>query len=303
MEETALLDDPTFVAKNPVEKTKVTDKKTFAEKDPRKGLEIVDKKTIVQENTRFYYLLRSQLDLLNLEVTEEILREKANYCLKYDQYPDFWLLVSPKFLTNELKERISKTKYYCDNVSTITSQEFANLSIGYGEDVDLSASSEYRSEEHAFYACIISTDEQFMSWLKLRFGDFEFIDPHAKSSTQEKASDLSKSGRSDGIFSFIDVPTEVFDEGPFSDMHTAYLALVDKILGPYLFVLESEPDYLHPSLILKKVTSMLKIFYGILRSPSEGTSFSKRISSNLHELLFESIRIPMVYSKPKPKLE
>ena len=41
---------------------------------------------------RYYYLVMSQIDMLENQVLEEILRERANYYLSKNKNIDFWLL-------------------------------------------------------------------------------------------------------------------------------------------------------------------------------------------------------------------
>jgi len=47
---------------------------------------------------RYYYLIMSQIDMLENQVLEEILRERANYYFSKNKNIDFWLLISPNFL-------------------------------------------------------------------------------------------------------------------------------------------------------------------------------------------------------------
>jgi hypothetical protein len=46
----------------------------------------------------------SQKDFLQNQVIEEILREKSSYYMVQNKVPDYWILISPKFLSeNNLK--------------------------------------------------------------------------------------------------------------------------------------------------------------------------------------------------------
>ena len=58
------------------------------------------------ENIQYYYLIMSQKSLLQNQVIEEILRERANYYSTHKRNNDFWLLVSPNFIySNNLNKK------------------------------------------------------------------------------------------------------------------------------------------------------------------------------------------------------
>ena len=123
-------------------------------------------------SVRYYYLLMSQIDMLENQVLEEILRERANYYYSKNKNIDFWLSISPSFLEeNNLSNKIKKTNFY--------TQQKKNIYSGFNKE---------------FYSSIISTDKEFINWLQLRLGYFENINES-----------IEKTFVSDGIFGFIDI--------------------------------------------------------------------------------------------------
>jgi hypothetical protein len=99
----------------------------------------------------------SQKDFLENQVIEEILREKSSYYMVQNKVPDYWILISPKFLTkNNLEEKIKTTRFYKNQKSKI---------VFKSND----------SSEIEFYASLVSSDKEFMNWVKLRLGYFEEI--------------------------------------------------------------------------------------------------------------------------------
>ena len=120
---------------------------------------------------RYYYLIMSQIDMLENQVLEEILRERANYYFSKNRNIDFWLLISPNFLKlNNLSENIKQTNFYKQQKSKINSEN-----------------------ETDYYSCIVSLDKEFILWLQLRLGYFETID-----------SKIDERFISDGVYGFFD---------------------------------------------------------------------------------------------------
>ena len=120
---------------------------------------------------RYYYLIMSQIDMLENQVLEEILRERANYYLSKNKNIDFWLLISPTFLkTNNLLEKIKQTNFYKQQKTKISSDTDKN-----------------------YYSSIISLDKEFILWLQLRLGYFENVN-----------SEISDNFVSDGVCGFFD---------------------------------------------------------------------------------------------------
>ncbi|MBD2465422.1 DUF2488 family protein [Oscillatoria sp. FACHB-1407] len=85
--------------------------------------------------TTYYYVLSSQKFLLEEEPTEEVLRERTCYYHEQEKEIDFWLVTQPAFL--EAPE-LAQIKAQCPQPA----------------------------------AAIISTNPQFITWLKLRL---EFV--------------------------------------------------------------------------------------------------------------------------------
>ena len=109
-------------------------------------------------NINYHYLVMSQKDLLQNQVIEEILREKSSYYAVQNKIPDYWILISPKFLTEtNLEEKIKLTKFFQNQQEKIVFNSKKNKSV-------------------EFYASLVSLDKEFMNWIKLRLGYFEEID-------------------------------------------------------------------------------------------------------------------------------
>nr|YP_010904189.1 hypothetical protein REQ04_pgp187 [Catenella fusiformis]WCH57440.1 hypothetical protein [Catenella fusiformis] len=81
----------------------------------------------------YYFAIASKKFLVDTEPVEEILRERTNYYKSFDKDIDFWFVTNPKF---------------------ISLPEFKNLKIKIPNPP----------------AAIISLDQQFIRWLKLRIG-------------------------------------------------------------------------------------------------------------------------------------
>jgi len=120
---------------------------------------------------RYYYLIMSQIDMLENQVLEEILRERSNYYFSKNKNIDFWLLISPNFLKlNDLSENIKQTNFYKQQKSKISSEN-----------------------QKDYYSCIVSLDKEFILWLQLRLGYFETIN-----------SEINEKFISDGVYGFFD---------------------------------------------------------------------------------------------------
>lgn len=81
---------------------------------------------------QYYFVIASKKFLLKEEPLEEVLRERFQYCLRENKYMNFWLIQSPKFLEIEIMNHLKK--------------KIPN---------ELTA--------------IVSTNEPFIRWLKLRY--------------------------------------------------------------------------------------------------------------------------------------
>ena len=124
------------------------------------------------ENIQYYYLIMSQKSLLQNQVIEEILRERANYYSTNKRNNDFWLLVSPNFIySNNLNKKIKESNFYKKNKSTILAEEFSF------------------NDEFEFYASLVTTDKDFFKWINLRIGYFEKINEIGKLQNENFVSD------------------------------------------------------------------------------------------------------------------
>ena len=109
----------------------------------------------------------TQQDFLNNLAIEEIIRERTAFYLTRKNFLNFWVIMTPLFI-NKLKNKIEKTNFYSQKKEDL---EFNNQ----------------------FYSTmIISTDFEYISWLKLRIGYFENID-------DTNQLNPNKSFKSDGI--------------------------------------------------------------------------------------------------------
>lgn len=105
-------------------------------------------------NTKYYYLIMSQKDMIQNQVLEELLRERTNYYLAKNKKSDFWVSMSPSFIKDlKLEEKILKTNFYIQHKNTINS-----------------------FTDYNFYSSLISVDKDFINWIHLRLGYFEDLD-------------------------------------------------------------------------------------------------------------------------------
>ena len=101
----------------------------------------------------YYYIVMSQKDMLQNQVLEEILRERANYYLAKKRDLDFWVLINPNFLnTNDFHEKVIKTQFFNQHKDEITD-----------------------TLNSKFFSSLISFDKDFIKWIMLRLGYFENI--------------------------------------------------------------------------------------------------------------------------------
>ena len=71
-------------------------------------------------NISYHYLIMSQKDLLQNQVIEEILREKSSYYAMQNKIPDYWILISPNFITKQgFSSKIRKTRFFKNQSSKI----------------------------------------------------------------------------------------------------------------------------------------------------------------------------------------
>jgi hypothetical protein len=157
----------------------------------------------------------SQKDLLQNQVIEEILREKSSYYLAQGKTPDYWILISPTFLNDfEISVKLKKTKFFQNQQNKIIVKSNQN------EDLE-------------FYAALVSLDEEFMNWVKLRLGYFEDL-------YEPKGNSYLDSYVSDGVFGKFTI------QEPISKIGT---------------ILNSNSSFVHPDIISSKLVDSIKSFY------------------------------------------
>lgn len=167
--------------------------------------------------TNYHYIVMSQKDLLQNQVLEEVLREKASYYNARKKNPDFWILIDPSFLYEKnLIKKIENTRFYNQQKDKIH-YSFSNL-----------------NNNSSFYGSLISTDEEFMRWIKLRLGYFENLDEINKNNN-------NASYVSDGVFGILK-STETKE------------------------ILKSNKNYLHPDILLNKLKNSLEQYFNIIKN-------------------------------------
>ena len=146
----------------------------------------------------------SQKDFFENQVIEELLRERTNYYLTKNKIKDFWLLVSPDFiLRTSLNDKIKLTNFYSQQSETITD----------------------KSSNSPFYISLVSTNLEFIKWIKLRLGYFEELNVK-----------INENFKSDGI------------QGKLS-------ITKDKD------ILKCKPNLLHPDILTKQYKTSLSLYY------------------------------------------
>ena len=166
-------------------------------------------------NINYHYLIMSQKDLLQNQVIEEILREKSSYYLAQGKAPDYWILISPTFLNNlDINVKLKKTKFYQNQQTKIIVKSNQN-------------------ENLEFYAALISLDEEFMNWVKLRLGYFEDL-------LESKENNHLDSYVSDGVFGKFIIKEPILNQQD---------------------ILSSKSSFVHPDIISSKLVDSIKSFY------------------------------------------
>jgi hypothetical protein len=157
----------------------------------------------------------SQKDLLQNQVIEEILREKSSYYIAQGKAPDYWILISPKFIKKfDIDKKLKKTKFFQNQQNKIVLKSNKN-------------------EELEFYSALISLDEEFMNWVKLRLGYFENL-------SESKENSSLDSYVSDGVF------------GTFNFQNSSLIKNE---------MLLSDSTFIHPDIISSKLIDSIKSFY------------------------------------------
>jgi hypothetical protein len=154
----------------------------------------------------------SQKQMLQNQVLEEILRERANYYFSKKRTLDFWMCISPDFLKRlSILKKLKLTNFYIQQQKEIlyTSQE----------------------KEYNFYSVLISSDKEFIKWIKLRLGYFENID--------DKIEEGSRTSYiSDGIYGVINLNK-------------------NEKISP----LKSTKTFLHPHILINNYKKVLDLYY------------------------------------------
>ena len=60
---------------------------------------------------KYYYIMMSQQDFLKNLAIEEIIRERTSFYLIRKNFLNFWVIMSPLFLS-KLENKIQKTNFY-----------------------------------------------------------------------------------------------------------------------------------------------------------------------------------------------
>lgn len=105
----------------------------------------------------YHYLIMAQKDLLENECLEEILREKTTYYYIRKKHRDFWLSISPTFLSHPIFFQSLKSTNFYKQKKPLFSPSLIET-------------------QKPFFASLISLDKEFINWIQLRLGYFENID-------------------------------------------------------------------------------------------------------------------------------
>ena len=108
-------------------------------------------------NNIYHCLIFEQNDFFKNQTIEELLRERANYYIEKNRKNDFWILIEPDFLKNDsLNNLLSETNYLLNKKNKYKTDSNVNTLIPL--------------------CVLISTDFEFIKWIKLRIGYFETLD-------------------------------------------------------------------------------------------------------------------------------
>ena len=163
---------------------------------------------------QYHYLIMSQKSLLENQVIEEILRERSTYYTLTNKKTDFWLLISPTFAySKEIILKIRNSNFYQKNKDSILSKELNN------------------KKNFEFFAALVTTDKDFLKWMKLRIGYFEDIN---------EIGNLANTFVSDGIAGVLEINSEKIEKNS---------------------ILISNPNYLHPSILINRYKKSLEFYF------------------------------------------
>jgi hypothetical protein len=182
---------------------------------------------------KYYFFLMNQKQMLEDEVLEEILRERTSYYVSKNRQIDFWLLISPSFVSVfNLDEKIRATNFYKQQKENI-GFSFTNSYVKELEELEEMAEEKRKYFSKDFYSAIVSSDKEFIKWLKLRLGYFENID---------EPNILPEDSVSDGVSGVL-----TYDETKEEITNSSLLT--------------SNKNFLHPEILLKKYKKALEISY------------------------------------------
>jgi len=93
----------------------------------------------------------SQQEMLEDSIVEEILRERSAVYIARSKPQDFWISISPSFLSF-FQEEIMKSRFFFQKKDLLI------------------------SGDQLFTSVLFTTNKDFFNWFKLRYGDFENIE-------------------------------------------------------------------------------------------------------------------------------
>ena len=93
----------------------------------------------------YHFIVFEQNDMFKNQTIEELLRERANYYVDKNKFCDFWILLNPFFIKEPAFLEKLKLTNYCN--------KFKNGKLDF--------------------SVLVSTDIEFIKWIKLRIGFFE----------------------------------------------------------------------------------------------------------------------------------
>jgi len=188
------------------------------------------------DETTYFYLIFSQIDLLKSEAIEELLRERTTYYWSKDQKDrDFWIVVSPNFVQlPEINNKIKESQFYKTNFNKILVSK-SNI---------LKDSNKLFLNDSEFYAAIVSTNENYIKWLSLRIGYFEKLQLNEKGEYFLNYSE--------------EIPSSKFEEGFKSN---GILGSIKNSTKNYISPLLSRKNYLHPDLSSEQYSTIISEYY------------------------------------------
>lgn len=164
--------------------------------------------------TVYYYILMSQTQMLRNEVLEEILRERTNYYFAKSKTIDFWITISPAFVTTfALQQKIQTTNFFRQRKTELLSQK------------------------EPFYSALISSDKEFIRWIRLRLGYFEDLDEDIENNRS-------------------------FDNSISDGVTGSFEVLPSNSISPLI----SNSKFLHPDILLETYKQSLNLYYSLEKS-------------------------------------